>query len=76
MPIMKTLNGYEIVDAKAREEIDKLKENGGGSGGISTGDIATNEDIDSVLGGNNYLNTLKDQADQIINEQENLIDGE
>lgn len=27
---MKTLNGYEIVDAKAREEIKSIKENGGG----------------------------------------------
>jgi hypothetical protein len=30
MPEMKTLNGYEIVDAKAREDIASLQENGAG----------------------------------------------
>ncbi len=39
MKEMRTLNGYEIVDAKAREEISAIKENGGGdasdSGGLS-----------------------------------------
>lgn len=30
MKEMKTLNGYEIVDAKARDEINSIKENGGG----------------------------------------------
>jgi hypothetical protein len=31
MKEMKTLNGYEIVDAKAREEINSIKETGGGA---------------------------------------------
>ena len=29
MAEMKTLNGYEVVDAKAREDIESLKESGG-----------------------------------------------
>lgn len=33
MPEMKTLNGYEIVDAKARAEIENIKLNGGGGTG-------------------------------------------
>ena len=32
---MKTLNGYEVVDAKARADIETLKQSGGGSSGGS-----------------------------------------
>ena len=45
-------------------------------GGISIDDIATNEDIESILGSNSYINELKEQANQIIDEQEELIGGE
>ena len=33
MGTMKTLNGFEIVDAQAREDIEILKKSGGGGGG-------------------------------------------
>lgn len=38
--------------------------------------LATNEDIDSILGGNSYLDELNAQADEIIEQQESLIGGE
>lgn len=38
---MKTLNGYEVVDAKAREDIAALQASGGGSGGGSSIKVIT-----------------------------------
>lgn len=40
MAEMKTLNGYEVVDAKARADIETLKQSGGGSSGGSTWQIS------------------------------------
>ena len=41
--------------------------------GISVEDIATNDDIDSILGGSSYIDELNNQADNIIEQQEELI---
>lgn len=46
MKPMKTLNGYEIVDAKAREDIEQLKQGGGGSGADLT-NYYTKTEIDN-----------------------------
>lgn len=43
---MKTLNGYEIVDAKAREDIELLKQSGGG-GSIDLSEYVTENELES-----------------------------
>lgn len=42
---MKTLNGYEIVDAQAREDIETLKQ----SGGADLSNYYTMAEVDSVV---------------------------
>ena len=52
MPEMKTLNGYEIVDAKAREDIETLKAGGipeGGGGNVDLTGYATEEYVDNAI---------------------------
>ena len=51
MPEMKTLNGYEIVDAKAREDIETLKAGGipGGGGTVDLTGYATEEYVDNAI---------------------------
>lgn len=44
---MKTLNGYEIVDAKAREDIEQLKQSGGGGSGADLTNYYTKTEIDN-----------------------------
>lgn len=47
MKPMKTLNGYEIVDAKAREDIEQLKQSGGSD--VDLTDYYTKEEIDELF---------------------------
>lgn len=47
MKPMKTLNGYEIVDAKAREDIEQLKQSGGGGSGADLTNYYTKTEIDN-----------------------------
>jgi hypothetical protein len=63
MAEMKTLNGYEIVDAKAREDIAKLQENSG-SGDIDLSGYATEAYVDNAF--LNYENTWKEYVDNSL----------
>lgn len=45
MSTMKTLNGFEIVDAKAREDIEVLKT----SGGADLTDYYTKDEVESLI---------------------------
>ena len=62
---MKTLNGYEIVDVKAREDIESLKKNGGGGidnvapGNGSGGEV---EYIEKVTSDNKFDNVFDEQG--------------
>lgn len=47
MKPMKTLNGYEIVDAKAREDIEQLKQSGGSGADLTN--YYTKEEIDELF---------------------------
>lgn len=60
MTEMKSLNGYEIVDAKAREDIAKLQENSG-SGDIDLSGYATKKDIEG------YTVEYNEDVNDIIN---------
>lgn len=47
---MKSLNGFEIVDAKAREDIEIIKQNGtGGGGSADLSNYYTKEETDTLL---------------------------
>ena len=56
MAEMKTLNGYEIVDAKAREDIAKLQENSGADN-IDLSEYATKKELEAKQ---DKLNTYAD----------------
>ena len=46
---MKTLNGYEVVDASARQRLDILEQNGGSGGDIDLTGYATEEYVDNAI---------------------------
>lgn len=66
MAEMKTLNGYEIVDAKARKDIAKLQENSG-SGDIDLSGYATKKELEEVKShSDTNLNTAKTYTDTVV----------
>ena len=71
MAEMKSLNGYEIVDAKAREDIVKLQENSG-SGDIDLRGYATEAYVDNAF--LNYENTWKEYVDNSLEGKQDEID--
>lgn len=50
---MKTLNGYEIVDAKAREDIEVLKQSGGN---VDLTNYYTKDEVDTAI--TNAINNI------------------
>ena len=46
MKPMKTLNGYEIVDAQARSDIEELKQKGGN---VDLTNYYTKEEVDTAI---------------------------
>ena len=75
MPEMKTLNGYEVVDAKARAEIENIKLNGGGGtgGDIDLSNYATKAELPtkvSQLQNDSNFITREDIPSEYITESE------
>ena len=67
MPEMKTLNGYEIVDAKAREDIETLKQ----SGGTDLSNYATKDELPTKVSQlQNDSNFITRVPDEYITENE------
>ena len=73
---MKSLNGFEIVDAKAREDIEIIKQNGtGGGGSADLSNYYTKDETYSKteIDNKGYLTTLPEHThDQYLTEHQSL----
>ena len=71
---MKSLNGFEVVDAKAREDIEIIKQNGtGGGGSADLSNYYTKEETYSKteIDNKGYLTTLPEhEHDQFLTEHQ------